>query len=85
MRTAASKLLNLALLLIAATTLVAGCGKKDDPIAQAEKKDVAKGVAFVAVVSERANFIGQPITQLGNFASLPNVNASVDAAPRQHQ
>jgi hypothetical protein len=30
-----------ALLCVVAVALVAGCGKKDDPIAQAERKDVA--------------------------------------------
>ena len=31
-----------------------GCGKKDDPIAQAEKKDVAKGVAAPSIVEVKA-------------------------------
>ena len=39
-----STILKWAVLLAAAATLVAGCGNKDDPIAKAEKKDVAKGV-----------------------------------------
>ena len=36
--------LRIALICAVGTFLVAGCGKKDDPVAQAEKKDVAKGV-----------------------------------------
>jgi hypothetical protein len=31
---------------VAATTLIAGCGKKDDPIAKAEKQDVAKAYNY---------------------------------------
>jgi hypothetical protein len=36
--------LKVALLGAVAATLLAGCGKKDDPVTQAEKKDVAPGV-----------------------------------------
>ena len=51
MSTVSSKFRTLAMLLVAATTLIVGCGKKDDTISQAEKKDVAKG--FAARVSNR--------------------------------
>ena len=40
-----SKYLGWALLCATAMTLIAGCGKKDDPIAQAERKEVAKAVS----------------------------------------
>jgi thioredoxin reductase (NADPH) len=45
MRTATSKFLGLTTLLVAATVLLTGCGQKDDSVAQAEKKDAAKGIA----------------------------------------
>ncbi len=37
-----------------ALTVIAGCGKKDDPIAKAEKKDVAKGVAAPGIAETKA-------------------------------
>src|SRR5438067_13537071 len=49
-----TRFLNLAVLLVAATTLGAGCGKKDDPIAQAGMKDVAKGVSAPSIVETKA-------------------------------
>jgi hypothetical protein len=57
----------------AATTLVAGCGKKDDPIAKAEKKDVAKGVAApgiaeVKAIAEEAFIYGLPLVM--NYAVM---------------
>jgi hypothetical protein len=60
--------------IIAATAaLIAGCGKKDDPIAQAEKKDVAKGVAAPSIVetkaiAEEAFIFGLPIVM--NYAVM---------------
>jgi hypothetical protein len=45
--------MNLAVLLMAATMLVAGCGK-DDAISQAEKKDKAKGVAAPSIAETKA-------------------------------
>src|SRR5947207_15908066 len=54
MRTAPSTFLNFLMLLFAATTLVAGCGKKDDSVAQAEKKDAAKGVAAPSIAETKA-------------------------------
>src|SRR5438067_13199572 len=58
--------LNLAVLIVVVTTLAAGCGKKDDPIAQAEKKDVAKGaaaasIAEVKAIAEEGFIYGLPI------------------------
>ena len=55
-------------MLVAAISVVlfAGCGKKDDPITQAEKKDVAKGVAApgiaeIKTIAEEAFIYGLPI------------------------
>ncbi|HSQ11005.1 MAG TPA: DUF1254 domain-containing protein, partial [Burkholderiaceae bacterium] len=41
-------------MLLTATALVAGCGKKDDPIAQAGKPDAAKGIAAPGLAETRA-------------------------------
>ena len=53
--------------------LVAGCGKKDDPIAQAEKTDVAKGVAAPGIaetkaIAEEAFIYGLPLVM--NYAVM---------------
>ena len=73
MRNAPAKLLNLAVLVIAATTLVAGCGKKDDSVAQAEKKDTAKGIAAPSIgetkaIAEEGFIYGLPIVM--NYAAM---------------
>ena len=47
--------------------LLAGCGKKDDPVAQAEKKDVAKGVAAPSIAETKA------IAEEGFIYGLPIV------------
>lgn len=65
--------MKLAFLLIAATTLAAGCGKKDDAVAQAEKKDVAKGVpapsnAETKAIAEEGFIYGLPIVM--NYAVM---------------
>ena len=67
MRTAPSKFRTLAVLLVAATTLIVGCGKKDDAISQAEKKDVAKGVAAPSIEKTKA------IAEEGFIYGLPLV------------
>src|SRR5437763_6093007 len=61
------RFLNLAVLIVAVTTLAAGCGKKDDPIAQAEKKDVAKGAAVPSIAETKA------IAEEGFIYGLPIV------------
>ena len=53
--------------------MTAGCGKKDDPIAQAEKRDVAKGVpapgiAETKAIAEEAFIYGLPIVM--NYAVM---------------
>jgi hypothetical protein len=54
--------------IFAATAMViAGCGKKDDPITQAEKKDVAKGVAAPSIAETKA------IAEEGFIYGLPLV------------
>src|SRR5213075_1735483 len=73
MRTAPSTFLNFLMLLFAATTLVAGCGKKEDSVAQAEKKDVAKGVpapsiAETKAIAEEGFIYGLPIVM--NYAVM---------------
>jgi hypothetical protein len=55
------------LIFIAASTLMAGCGNKDDPIAQAEKKDVTKGVAAPSIAEVKA------IAEEGFIYGLPLV------------
>ena len=47
--------------------LLAGCGKNDDPIAQAEKKDVAKGIAAPGIAETKA------IAEEGFIYGLPIV------------
>ena len=56
-----------------ALAVVAGCGKKDDPIAKAEKKDVAKGVpapsiAETKAIAEEGFIYGLPIVM--NYAVM---------------
>ncbi len=55
----------LALALVAAT-LVVGCGKKEDPVAQATKRDAATGVpapglAEVKAIAEEGFIYGLPL------------------------
>ena len=71
-RTAPSKFRTLAVLLFAATTLIAGCGK-NDTISQAEKKDQAKGIAAPSieetkVIAEEGFIYGLPIVM--NYAVM---------------
>ena len=49
-----SRYLRVALICALGAFLVAGCGKKDDPVAQAEKKDVTKGVPAPGIVETKA-------------------------------
>lgn len=67
MRTGHSKLLTCVALIAAATMLVTGCGKKDDPVAQAAKKDVAKGVPAPSIAETKA------IAEEGFIYGLPLV------------
>jgi len=60
-----TRFLNVAFLIVAATTLVAGCGK--DSVAQAEKKDVGKGVAAPSIAETKA------IAEEGFIYGLPIV------------
>ena len=73
MRTVRSQCLKLAFLCAVAATLMAGCGKKDDSITQAEKKDVAQGVSAPSIVetkaiAEEAFIYGLPIVM--NYAVM---------------
>ncbi len=63
----------LAIAAIALCGLLAGCGSRDDPIAQAAKKDAAKGVsapgiAETKVIAEEAFIYGLPIVM--NYAVM---------------
>lgn len=63
----------LAVVAAAAAALLAGCGKKDDPIAQAEKKDAAQGIAWPGIaetkaIAEEGFIYGLPI--LVNYAVM---------------
>lgn len=60
-------------ILAVASTLIAGCDKKEDPIAQAEKKDVAQGIAAPSItetkaIAEEAFIYGLPIVM--NYAVM---------------
>ena len=67
-----------------AATLIAGCDKKDDPVAQAEKKDVAQGIAAPSIIetkaiAEEAFIYGLPIVM--NYAVM--YEFAVDAKSSQ--
>jgi hypothetical protein len=49
-----SRCLRIALICAIGAFLAAGCGKKDDPVAQAGKSDVAKGVPAPGIAQTRA-------------------------------
>jgi len=67
MKTAKRRFLSGVLGIAVGLGLLAGCGKKDDPIAQAEKKDVAKGVAAPGIAETKA------IAEQGFIYGLPIV------------
>ena len=67
MRVEPSRFLNGAVLLTAAAILVAGCAKKDDSVAQAEKTNAAKGVAAPSIAETKA------IAEEGFIYGLPIV------------
>ena len=59
--------------ILAAAALIAGCGKKDDPITQAEKNDAAKGIAAPSIaeikaIAEEGFIYGLPIVM--NYAVM---------------
>ena len=73
MKFGTSHALRLALCGAVAAFLVAGCGKPNDPVAQAEKKDVAKGVpapsiAETKAIAEEAFIYGLPLVM--NYAVM---------------
>jgi len=50
-------------------TVIAGCGKKDDPITKAEKKDTDKpGIAETKAIAEEGFIYGLPIVM--NYAVM---------------
>ena len=70
-----------------ALSLLAGCGKKDDPITQAEKKDATKGIAAPSIaetkaIAEEGFIYGLPIVM--NYALvLAEDGVAVDPASRR--
>ena len=69
MKAPATRLMNAAILCLAMVTLVAGCGKKDDPIAKAEKKDADKpGIVAIKDTVKEAYIYGFPM--LMNYAVM---------------
>lgn len=76
--------LSIAACVIAAAIFAAGCGKKSDPISQAEKKDVAAGVpapgiAETKAIAEEGFIYGLPLVM--NYAVMNEF--SVDAKSSQ--
>jgi hypothetical protein len=67
MRIAPSRFLNLAVLVIAVATLVGSCGKEDDAVSKAGKKDATKGVAAPGIAETKA------IAEEGFIYGLPIV------------
>ena len=68
-----SQYLCIALICALGAFLVAGCGKKDDPVARAERKEVAKGVpapgiAETKAIAEEAFIYGLPLVM--NYAVM---------------
>ena len=66
MRTGPSNFLKWGLVVAAAAVLMAGCGKKDDTISQAAKKDEAKGIAAPSIsetksIAEEGFVYGLPL------------------------
>ena len=49
-----SRTLRIVLVCAIGAALVAACGKPNDPVAQAEKKDVAKGVPAPSIAETKA-------------------------------
>ena len=70
---AACKMSRMAVFAVGAAVLLAGCAKKDDAIAQAEKKDVAQGVAAPSLaetktIAEEGFVYGLPLVM--NYAVM---------------
>ena len=70
---AACKMSRMAVFAVVAAVLLAGCAKKDDAIAQAEKKDVAQGVAAPSLaetktIAEEGFVYGLPLVM--NYAVM---------------
>ena len=74
------------LLAAVAATLIVGCGKKDDAIAQAEKTDVAKGVAAPSLeqtkaIAEEGFIYGLPLVM--NYAVMNEFAVDTKSEPVQ--
>jgi hypothetical protein len=73
MKTVFLRCLNWAAIVAVASMLITGCSKKEDPVAQAEKKDVAMGIpapsiAETKAIAEEAFIYGLPIVM--NYAVM---------------
>jgi hypothetical protein len=66
-KAASSACLKWVAIFAAAATLLASCGKKDDPISEAKKTDAAKGIAAPSIVETKA------IAEEGFIYGLPLV------------
>ena len=82
MQTKSSSYVRVMLLCVLAATLGAGCVTKDDPVAQAEKKDVAKGVpapsiAETKAIAEEGFIYGLPLVM--NYAVMNDFNINRDS------
>ena len=82
MKATPSRSLSFALLLVAAATLVAGCGKKDEPVAHAAKQDVAKAVSAPSIaetkaIAEEGFIYGLPLVM--NYAVMNEFNVNKDS------
>jgi hypothetical protein len=71
-----------AALCAAAATLIVGCAKKDDPVAQAEKQDVAKGIAAPGIaetkaIAEEGFIYGLPLVM--NYAVMNEFSVNKDS------
>ena len=88
MQTKVFAYVRLVLLCVLAATLGAGCVTKDDPVAQAEKKDVAKGVpapsiAETKAIAEEGFIYGLPLVM--NYAVMNDFNINREFRPIQRR
>jgi len=82
MRIRSSLLTVSAVLLVAATTLVSGCAKKGDPVAEARKEDAASGIAAPGIaetkaIAEEGFIYGLPIVM--NYAIMNEYAVNKDS------
>ncbi len=86
MRVLATERMNVAILCVAMAAFVAGCSKKDDAIAKAEKKDEAQGTAAPGIaetkgIAEEAYIYGFPL--IAAYKAMYEFN--IDKASSQYK